>query len=133
MFAYDFGEIKQEFHVKLRKHVELRKQRLSKVPLNYKDRLEIFRKQLQRAGLIREKGSDVEMGSLFTNPTIILPKGDTVKLVIDAQYLKSITDLSNFSRRLEPVQMLLTGIDGVFYTTSDLVSAYSQELLSEDT
>ena len=78
-------------------------------------------------------GSDVEMGSLFTNPIIILPKGDTDKLVIDARYLTSITDLSNYSRPLEPVQMLLTRLDGVYYTTSDLASAYNQVPLSEDT
>ena len=30
-------------------------------------------------------GSDVEMGSFFTNPFFILRKGDTVKLVIDAR------------------------------------------------
>ena len=78
-------------------------------------------------------GSDVEMGSIFTNPILILPKGDTVKLVIDARYLNSITDLSNYSWPLEPAQMLLTRLDGVYYTTSDLASAYNQIPLSEDT
>ena len=78
-------------------------------------------------------GNDVEMGSLFTNPIIILPKGDTVKLVIDARYLNSITDLTNYSWPLEPVQMLLTRLDGVYYTTSDLASAYNQVPLTEDT
>ena len=82
-----------EFHVKLKKDAELRKQRPSKVPLHYRDRLEILPNELQRAGIIREKGSDVEMGSLFSNPIITLPKGDSVKLMIDARYLNSITDL----------------------------------------
>ena len=63
-------------------------------------------------------GNDVEMGSLFTNPNKILPKGDTVKLVINARYLNSITDLTNYSWPLEPVQILLTRLDGVYYTTS---------------
>ena len=78
-------------------------------------------------------GSNVELGSLFTDPIIILPKGDTVKLVIDARYLNSITDLSNYSWPLEPVQMLLTRLDGMYYTTGDLDSAYNQVPLSEDT
>ena len=132
-FTYDVGKITQEFHVKLKKDAELRKQRPSKVPLHYRERLEILLNELQRAGIIRKMGSDVEMGSLFTNPIIILPKGDTVKLVIDARYLNSITDLSNYSWPLEPVQMLLTRLDGVYYTTSDLASAYNQVPLSEDT
>ena len=78
-------------------------------------------------------GSDVEMGSFFTNPIIILPKGDPVKMVIDARYLNSITDLSNYSSPLEQVQMLLTRLDGVYYSASDLASAYNQVLLSKDT
>ena len=53
--------------------------------------------------------------------------------MIDARYLNSITDLSKYSWPLEPVQMLLTRLDGVYYTTSDMVSAYNQVLLSEDT
>ena len=131
-FTYDVGKITQGFHVKLKNDAELRKQRPSKVPLDYRDRLEILLNELQRARIIREMGSDIEKGSLFTNPIIILPKGDTVKLVIDARYLNSITDLSNYSWPLEPVQMLLTRLDGVYYTTSDLASAYNQVPLSED-
>ena len=132
-FTSDVGNITQEFHVKLKKDAELWKQRPSEVPLHYRARLEILLKELQRARIFREMGSDVEMGSFFTNPIIILPKGDTVKLVIDARYLNSITDLSNYSWPLEPVQMLLTRLDGVYYTTSDLASAYNQVPLSEDT
>ena len=50
-----------------------------------------------------------------------------------SRYLNSITDLSNYSWPLEPVQMLLTRLDAVYYTTSDLASAYNQVPLSEDT
>ena len=60
-FTYDVGEITQEFHAKLKKDAELRKQRLSKVPLHYRDRLEILLNELQRAGIIREMGSDVDV------------------------------------------------------------------------
>ena len=132
-FTSDVGKITHEFHVKSKKDAELRKQRTSKVPLHYRDRQENLLNELQRAGIIREMGSDVEMLSLFTNPIIILPKGDTVKLVIDARYLNSITDLSNYSWPLEIVQILPTRLDGVFYTTSDMVSANNQVPLSEGT
>ena len=94
--------------------------------MHYRDRPEIFLNELQRAGIIHQTGNYVEMGSLFTNPIIILPKGDTVNLVIDARYLNSITDLSNYSWPLEPVQMLLTRLDGAYSTTSDLASAYKK-------
>ena len=41
-----------------------------------------------------------------------MPKGDYVKLVIDAWFLDSVTDLTNYSWPLEPVQMLMTRVNG---------------------
>ena len=78
-------------------------------------------------------GYDKEMGSEFINPIIILPKGNTVKLVLDARYLISITDLSPYSWPLEPIGSLLTRFKGNFFTTSDLCSAYNQVPLTEET
>ena len=104
---------------------ELRNQRPLNVPLHYSNRREIILVELQLAAIIREVESDEEMGSFFTNPIIILPKEDTVKLVIDARYLNSFTDLSNYSWPLELVQMLLTRHDGVYYTTIELGSDYN--------
>ena len=96
-FTYYVGKITQESHVKLNeKNAELRKQRPSEVFLHHRDGLEILPNELKRAGIIREKSSDVEMASVFTKLIIILPKGDSVKLVIDARYLNSIIDLSNY-------------------------------------
>ena len=100
--------------------------------MHFRHRLEILLSELQRAGIFREMGNDVEMGSLLTNTIIILPKGDTIKLLIDARYLNSITDLSNYSWPLKPVQILPIRLDGVYYTPSDLVSGYNEVLLSVD-
>ena len=66
---------------------------------------------------------DDELGSLFVNPIILLPKADYVKLVFDARYLNSITELTNYSWPLEPVQMIMTRINGKFFTASDLFCA----------
>ena len=65
-------------------------------------------------------GNDKEMGSEFIKPILILPKGNTVKLVIDARYLNSITILSRYSWPLEPIGSLLTRLKGNFFSTSDL-------------
>ena len=73
-FTDDVEKIMQEFLVKLKKDAELRNQRPSKVPLHYRDRLEILLNEPQRAGIIRKMGNDVEMESLFTNLIIILTK-----------------------------------------------------------
>ena len=78
-------------------------------------------------------GDDDELCSLFVNPIILLPKADYVKFIIDARYLISLTDLTNYSWPLEPVQMIMTRINGKYFTASDLSSAYHQVPLSEET
>ena len=130
---YDVGKISQKFHVKLKENSELKKQRASRVPLHYQTKLETLLDELQKADIIREMGDDVEMGSMFINPVIILPKGNIIKLVIDARYLNSITDLSSYSWPLEPLTTLLTRINGKYFTSSDLSSAYNQVPLTDET
>ena len=112
---------------------ELRKQRPSKCPLHLKDKIEKLLGQLQDSGIIREMGDNDELGSLFVNPIILLPKADYVKLVIDARYLNSITDLTNYSWPLEPFQMIMTRINGNYFTASDFSCAYHQVPLSLET
>ena len=73
------------------------------------------------------------MSSWFSNPVIILPKKDYVKLVIDARDLNSKTDTSNSSWPLEPLNVLMTRINGTIFTSSDLSSAYNKVPLTEDT
>ena len=130
---FDIGQTKQKFHVTLKPNLELRKQRPGKCPLHLKDKLEKLLGQLQDSGNIREMGEDDELGSLFVNPIILLPKADYVKLVIDARYLISITDLTNYSWPLEPVQMIMPRINGKYFTASDLSCAYHQVPLSPET
>ena len=61
------------------------------------------------------------MNSWFVNPVIILPK--KVNLFLDARYLNSITDISNCSWPLEPLQILMSGVNGSYSTSSDLSCA----------
>ena len=129
----DIGQTEQKCHVTLKPNSELRKQRPGKCLLHLKDKLEKLLGQLQDSGIIREVGYDDELGSLFVNPIILLPKADYVKLVIDAIYLNSITDLTNYSWPLEEVQMIMTRITGKYFTASDLYCAYHQVPLSPDT
>ena len=88
--------------------------------------------QLIQAGIIRALNENDDMNSYFVNPVIILPK-DYLKLVIDARYLNSITETSNSSWTLEPLNALMTRISGNIFTSSDLSSAYNQLPLTEDT
>ena len=94
---FDVGKTRQNFHLTLKPNVELKRQRANKVPLHLKDKLEKLLTQHKEADIIREMGDDDEMGSLFVNPIILMPKNDYVKLVIDARYLNTVTDLTNYS------------------------------------
>ena len=94
-YKYDVGKLKQKFYVKLIPNSNLTKHRLlPKVPLQYQEKLKDLLDQLCPAGIIREMGNDKETGSEFINPIIIVPMGNTVKLVIDARYFNSLTDFS---------------------------------------
>ena len=100
------------------------------MPLHLKDKLEKLLTQLQDADIIREMDDDDEMGSLFVNPIILMPKNGYVKLVIDACYLNSVTDFTNYSWPLEPVQMIMTKVNGKFFSVSDFSCAYHHVPLS---
>ena len=119
--------------VTLKPNVELKRQRASKVPLHLKDKLEKLLTQVKDADIIRKMGDDDEMESFFVNPIILLPRNDYVKLVIDACYLNSVTDHTNFSWPLEPIQMIMPRVNGQLFSVSDLYCAYQQVPLSFET
>ena len=130
---FDVGKTRQKFHLTLKPNVEFKRQRPSKVPLHLKEKLEKLLTQLKDADIIREMGDDDEMGSLFVNPIILMPKSVYVKLVVDARFLTSVTDLTNYSWPLEPVQMIMTRVNGKLFSVSDLPCAYHQVPLSPET
>ena len=130
---FDVGKTSQNFHVTLKPNVELKRQRPSKSPLHLKEQLEKILTQLKDADIIREMGDDDKMGSIFVNPINLMPKNDYVKLVIDARYLNSVTDLTNYSWSLEPVQMITTRVNSKVFSVSDLPCAYHQVPLSPET
>ena len=89
--------------------------------------------QRKDADITREQGDDVKIGSLFFNPFILMPENDYVKLVIDARYLNSVTDLLNYPWPLEPVQMIMTRVNGKVFSVSDLSCAYHHVALNPET
>ena len=133
LHKFDVGKTQQKFHVTLKPNVKLKRQRAGKVPLHLKDKLEKLLTQLKDADIIREMCDDDEMGSLFVNAIILMPKNNYVKLVIQARYLNSVTDLTNYSWPLEPIQMIMTRVNGKFFSVSDLSCAYHQVPLSSET
>ena len=65
---FNEGKTLQKFHDTLKRNVELKRQRPSKVFLHLKEKLEKLLTQLKGADIIRKMGDDDEMGSLFVGP-----------------------------------------------------------------
>ena len=112
---FGVGKTCQKFHVKLKPNAELKRRRPSKVPLRLKEKIEKPLTQLKDADIVRKMGDDNEMGSMFVKPIILMHKNDYVKLIIDTQFLKSLTDLTNFSSPLEPVKLIMTRLNGICF------------------
>ena len=70
-------------------------------------------------------------GNTFINPVIILAKGESLRIVLDARYLISLIDESKCNWPIEPIQVILTKINGKYFTTEDLNSAYNQMPLAD--
>ena len=60
------------------------------------------------------------------NRVIILAKGESLKIVLDARYLNSFIDESKSNLPNEPFQVILTKINGEYFTTVDTNSTYNQ-------
>ena len=59
-------------------------------------------------------------GNTFTSPVIILAKAESLKIVLDARYLNSLIDEYKCNWPIEPIQVILTKINGKYFTTSDM-------------
>ena len=70
-------------------------------------------------------------GNTIINPVIILAKSESLKIVLDARYLNSLIDESKCNWPIEPIQVILTKINGQYFTTADMNSAYNQMPLDE--
>ena len=133
LHQFEVRKTRQKFHVTLKANLELKRQQANKVPLHLKDKLHKLLTQFRDANVIREMGDDDEMRSVFVNPIILMPKNDYVKIMIDARKLNSVCDLTNYSWPLEPVEMIMTRVNGKFCSVSELSCAYQQVLLSFET
>ena len=93
----DVGKISTPFRIRLKPNAQSMTQRPSKVPLHYRDKLNALLKELEKYNIIKQIGSSPQdkpvYGTTYLNPPIIIPKGDTIKCVLDADTIK----LTSFS------------------------------------
>ena len=92
----DVGKISTPFRIRIKDNCKLQTQRPSKVPIHYRDRLNKLLLELEKYNIKKQIGSTSNekhtIGTTFLNPLIIIPKGDAIKVVLDARHLNSNTN-----------------------------------------
>ena len=73
------------------------------------------------------------IGTTFLNPLIIIPKGDAIKVVLDARHLNSNTNQELESWPIEPLAPQLARANKKYKSTIDLMYAYAHTPLDEET
>ena len=133
----DVGKISTPFRIRLKPNAQLMTQRPSKVPIHYRDKLNVLLKELEKYNIIKQIGSSPQdkpiYGTTYLNPLIIIPKGDTIKCVIDARHLNSNTEQSDESWPIEPLAPQLARANKKYKSAIDLMYAYAHTPLDEDT
>ena len=117
----------------MKKDAIFKKRRISKVPIHLTNRIQKLLDVLKKYDIISPVNKEqLSTGNTFTNPVIILRKGESLKIVLDARYLNSVIDESKCNWPIEPVDVALTPINGTVFTTADLNSAYNQIPLDDE-
>ena len=74
----DVGKISTPFRIRLKPNAQLMTQRPSKVPIHYRDKLNVLLKELEKYNIIKQIGSSPQdkpvYGTTYLNPLIIIPR-----------------------------------------------------------
>ena len=105
----DVGKISTPFRIRIEENCKFQTQRPSKVPFQCRDRLNKLLEELEKHNIIKQIGSTPDekdiIGTTFLNPLIIIPKGDAIKVVLDARHLNSNTNQEFESWPIEPLAL----------------------------
>ena len=134
---HDFGVVDTPFHITLQPDAELKRQRIEKIPIHYRAKIQTILDDLETNGIIERVGIDaarnVELGPEFINPFTFLPKYDKYKNVLVARKLNSITDFSKYHFPLKAVQVLIPRIIGIIFSKTEVTPANQQVALLPET
>ena len=133
----DVGKITTLFCIRLKSNAQLLTQRPSKVPIHYRAKLNTLLKDLEKHNIIKQIGSIPQdkpvYGTTYLNPLIIIPKGDSIKCVLDARHLNSNTEQSDESWPIEPLAPQFARANKKYKSAIDLMYAYAHTPLDEET
>ena len=133
----DVGLISTPFRIRLKEDCQLKTQRPTKTPFHYREKLNKLLVELEKHNIIKQIGSTPEekqnIGTTFLNPLIIIPKGDTIKIVLDARHLNSCTNQTFESWPIEPLAPQLARANKKYKSAIDLMYAYVHVPLDKET
>ena len=125
---FDVGKINSPLPLPLKPDAVFKKRRASKVPIHLHDKVNRLLDMLEQYEIISPVNKEEQLKrNTFINPA----KGESLKIVLDARYLNSLFDESKFIWPIEPIQVISTKINGNYFTTADMNSAYNQMPLDE--
>ena len=132
----DVGKIATPFRIRLKPNAQLITQRPSKVTIQYRDKLNTLVKELANSNIIKQIGSSPQdkpvYGTAYLNRLIIIPKGDSIKCVLDARHLNSTTEQSDESWPIEPLVPQLARANKKYKCAIDLMNGYAHTPLDEE-
>ena len=132
----DVGKTSTPFRIRIEENCKLQTQRPSKVPKHYRDRLNKVLLELEKHNIIKQIGFTQDekhtIGTTFLNPLIFIPKGDAIKVVLDASHFNSNTNQELESRPIEPLAPQLARANKNYKSTIDLMYAYAHTPLDEE-
>ena len=124
---FDVEKISSLLHLPLKLDAVVKNQRASKVLVHLQDKVNRLLEILEQYEIILPVSKEEQpRGNNFINPVIILAKGESLKIVLDARYLNSLIDETKVNWPIEPIQVILAKINDKYFTTADMNSAYNQ-------
>ena len=90
---FDVGKIKVELNLPLKATAVFKKQEATRIPYQLQDRVQHLLDILTQFDIIAPvNAGSLTTGNTFINPVIILKKGETLKIVLDARQLNTMID-----------------------------------------
>ena len=107
----DVGKVNSSLYLPLKPDAVFKTQRTRKVPIHLHDKvnrlLDILEQNYEET-ISPVNKEEQPNGNTFINPVIILAKGESLKIVLDARYLNSLIDESKCNWPIEPIQVIST-------------------------
>ena len=101
------GKLSTPFRIRIKENCKLQTQIPTKTPIHHRDRLNELLVELEKYNIIKQIGSTPDakhtIETTFLNPLIKIPKGDAIKVVLDARHLNSNTNQELESWPIEPL------------------------------